>query len=304
MTDMKRRQNIIRTIMDSYEKMGVINGIDGYLVPSRCHIEHVLVTLKELLFPGFFGFSDLETNDLASVTGKRVVQAIEELGEEIYKSMLWNSRTNLKDDISVIRLKDSAFEYAIEFMEQVPLLREQLRKDAEGMFEGDPAAKSITEVIVSYPGFQAIMVFRIAHYLFKKNIPLIPRIMSEIVHSDTGIDIHPGATIGAYFCIDHGTGIVIGETAVIGDYVKIYQGVTLGAFSVSKGKDTEKKRHPNIGNHVVIYARSTILGGDTHIGDHSVIGGNVWLVESVPSYTKLYISPDSRDYIQKTDFKA
>ncbi|MCC5929770.1 MAG: serine acetyltransferase [Cyclobacteriaceae bacterium] len=176
---------------------------------------------------------------------------------------------------------------AEEFFRILPNIYEKLKEDIEAMFEGDPAAKSKTEVIRTYPGFYAIASYRIAHALYKLDIQLIPRILTENAHSRTGIDIHPAAAIGHHFCIDHGTGVVIGETTNIGNYVKIYQGVTLGALSVNK-EDAAIKRHPSIGDHVVIYAGATILGGKTHIGNYSVIGGNVWLTRSVPDYSKIY----------------
>jgi serine O-acetyltransferase len=176
---------------------------------------------------------------------------------------------------------------AEEFFRILPSIYEKLKEDIEAMFAGDPAAKSRTEVVRTYPGFYAIASYRIAHALHKLDIKLIPRIITENAHSRTGIDIHPSAEIGHHFCIDHGTGVVIGETTNIGNYVKIYQGVTLGALSVNK-EDAAVKRHPSIGDHVVIYAGATILGGKTHIGSHSVIGGNVWLTRSVPDHSKIY----------------
>lgn len=170
------------------------------------------------------------------------------------------------------------------FLDQLPGIYEILISDAHAIFNGDPAARSLEEVIICYPGFLAIMVYRIAHLLFKENLPVVPRMLTEYAHSKTGIDIHPGAHIGSSFCIDHGTGTVIGETTTIGDHVKIYQGVTLGAISVSKGK-ASVKRHPDIGDYVTIYSGATILGGKTHIGHHSVIGGNVWLTHSVAPWS-------------------
>ncbi len=170
----------------------------------------------------------------------------------------------------------------ISLLDEIPHLREMLLLDAKAAFEGDPAARSLEEIILSYPGFEAITVHRIAHFLHINGVPLIPRIMSEYVHGKTGIDIHPGATIGKSFCIDHGTGIVIGETTEIGNNVKIYQGVTLGAISVKKDL-CDKKRHPTIEDDVTIYAGASILGGKTVIGKGSIIGGNVWLTESVPA---------------------
>jgi serine O-acetyltransferase len=176
--------------------------------------------------------------------------------------------------------KNEASQVCNDFIETIPQVYDSLLKDAKAICDGDPAAQSIEEVIVSYPGFYAIAVYRISHELYKLGIPYLPRIFAEFAHEKTGIDIHPGASIGASFCIDHGTGIVIGETSKIGNYVKIYQGVTLGALSVEK-KKAGKKRHPSIEDHVTIYAGSTILGGETTIGKQSVIGGNVWLTSSV-----------------------
>ncbi|MBT1705709.1 serine O-acetyltransferase, partial [Chryseosolibacter indicus] len=174
-----------------------------------------------------------------------------------------------------------------EFFHSLPAIYEKINQDVTAMYEGDPAAKSRSEVIRTYPGFYAISAYRIAHQLHQMGVQGIPRIITEHAHSKTGIDIHPASIIGQHFCIDHGTGIVIGETAVIGNHVKIYQGVTLGALSVSK-LDAEKKRHPTIEDHVVVYAGATILGGETIIGHHSIVGGNVWITRSIPPYSKIY----------------
>ncbi len=173
------------------------------------------------------------------------------------------------------------------FFDALPDLSELIGEDITAMYMGDPAARSESEIIRSYPGFFAIASYRIAHVLKNLGVQLIPRLITEQAHSRTGIDIHPGATIGRSFCIDHGTGVVIGETSHIGKHVKIYQGVTLGGLSVDKA-DADTKRHPTIGDHVVIYAGATILGGQTEIGHHAVIGGNVWLTRSVPPHTKVY----------------
>jgi len=183
---------------------------------------------------------------------------------------------------------------AAEFFKELPAVYDLLEKDITAIFEGDPAAKSRREVIRSYPGFYATLVYRIAHLMLKQNVTDIPRILTEYAHSKTGIDINPGAEIGAFFCIDHGTGVVIGETAKIGEHVKIYQGVTLGALSVDKA-DANTKRHPTLEDGVVIYANATILGGKTVIGENSIIGGNVWLTRSVPKNTKLYYKATLKD---------
>ncbi|HEC44011.1 MAG TPA: serine acetyltransferase [Bacteroides sp.] len=185
------------------------------------------------------------------------------------------------------KLDKNPSEICKEFIAGMPDIYELMMKDAEAFMQFDPAAESIEEIILCYPGFFSIAVYRIAHELWKLNVPVLPRVMTEYAHSKTGVDIHPGARIGASFFIDHGTGTVIGETSVIGDNVKIYQGVTLGALFVKKSM-ARQKRHPTIEDNVIIYARSTILGGDTTIGHDSVIGGNVWLTESVLPYSVVY----------------
>lgn len=183
-----------------------------------------------------------------------------------------------------------AEEVAASMMQQLPEIYDLLLKDAQAIAAGDPAAQSIEEVVRTYPGFKAVAVYRMAHALLQLRVPLLPRVLTEYAHARTGIDIHPGAQIGTGFCIDHGTGIVIGETCVIGQNVKVYQGVTLGALSVDKAM-ANIKRHPTIENNVVIYAGATILGGNTVVGANSIIGGNVWLTESVPPYSRVYHRP-------------
>ncbi len=177
---------------------------------------------------------------------------------------------------------------ASDFVDHFDELVAALEKDITAIYNGDPAAQSRNEIILAYPGFQAIACYRIAHYLHQQKVSLLPRLITEYAHSDTGIDIHPGSSIGEHFCIDHGTGIVIGETTVIGDWVKLYQGVTLGGLSIPDRNCCDDKRHPTIGNHVIIYAQAIILGGNTEIGDNSVIGGNVWITESLPPNSKVY----------------
>ncbi len=195
---------------------------------------------------------------------------------------------------------DNTEEMAEAFFRDLPQVYDALSKDLKAIFDGDPAARSEREIIRSYPGFYAIMVYRIAHSMHVLGIKDIPRILTEYAHSKTGIDIHPGAEIGPYFCIDHGTGIVIGETTHIGKFVKIYQGVTLGALSVEKS-DAFTKRHPTIEDNVIIYANAAILGGKTVIGENSIIGGNVWLTRSVPQNTKLYYKAHLQEGENTTD---
>lgn len=192
-------------------------------------------------------------------------------------------------------LPDGPLQLSKRFMEELPGIYQHLVQDSEAIHQGDPAATGLYEVIRAYPGFYAIASYRIAHILYGLDIPLLPRIITEFAHARTGIDIHPAARIGSHFCIDHGTGVVIGETTIIGNHVKLYQGVTLGAASVDKAM-AKSKRHPTIEDHVIIYSGATILGGETIVGHHSVIGGNVWLIKSVP--------PGSRIYYKANDYTA
>jgi len=225
--------------------------------------------LLDLLFPQF---SESRYTDETSVELR-----IDELKKELRLLLAKNTECMKSQEEGVVD----------EIFSEFPGIRSQLLLDIEAIYLGDPAAKSREEVIRSYPGFYAISAHRIAHFLLTLGIKLIPRIISENAHRRSGIDIHPGAEIGNHFCIDHGTGIVIGETTVIGERVKIYQGVTLGGLSVKK-EDARKKRHPTIEDNVVLYAGATILGGDTVIGEGSIIGGNVWLTKSVPPGSKIY----------------
>jgi len=205
-------------------------------------------------------------------------------------------RDELEDIISCLMPDADSKAVVADFIAKIPSIRSTLDSDVQAAYEGDPAATSRMEVVVSYPGLYAVTVHRLAHELYLQKVPILPRVMSEIAHSKTGIDIHPGATIGEGFFIDHGTGVVIGETTVIGRNVKLYQGVTLGALSFPKDKKTGilmkgHKRHPNVEDNVVIYAGATILGGDTVIGHDSEIGGNVWLMESIPPHSRVYNKP-------------
>jgi serine O-acetyltransferase len=287
-------QPLITTIsskmLSSYDKLGLINTGQSSQFPSIQTIQTILVQLKEILFPGFLGITSLtDTPTMTSLIQSHIHDLHNTLKTAIINCLKWD-----QPNIDAIGKSSTVLD---TFLSALPELRERLIKDATAILKGDPAATSLVEIVLSYPGFQAIMVHRIAHILYNLKVPLMPRMMTEIVHSDTGIDIHPGAIIGESFCIDHGTGIVIGETAIIGHHVKLYQGVTLGAFSVNKLK-TNQKRHPTLKNHITVYARSTILGGDTIIGDHCIIGGNVWLVDSMPDNTTIYVSMSDRQVIK------
>ena len=273
--------SLVDNILASYDRDGGINkaGTDNF--PVRENVVSVLHDLQCLIFPGYKTAEELDSVNLRYITGQRVNRIITILTKEIQKALTYKSIQH--DENS--QVKDShcfalAEKTALAMIEAIPEIRRMARLDAIAAFNGDPAAKSGDEVIVSYPGLEAIIVYRIAHFLHECGVPVIPRIMSEHVHGKTGIDIHPGAKIGESFFIDHGTGVVIGETTVIGKNVKIYQGVTLGALSVKKSLQN-KKRHPTIEDDVTIYANATILGGETVIGKGSVIGGNSWITESV-----------------------
>lgn len=237
--------------------------------PAPQEVSGFYVELLGSLFADF--------TQLASLSEQDFFQLMERLQKELERILRHNPTQGNANPTQV----------AAQFFNALPHICDKLQNDVTAMYEGDPAAKSRGEVIRTYPGFYAIAAYRIAHYLHDAGIQGIPRIITEHAHSKTGIDIHPGAKIGEHFCIDHGTGVVIGETSVIGNHVKIYQGVTLGALSVNKG-DAERKRHPTIEDNVVIYAGATILGGDTIIGKNSIIGGNVWLTRSVPPESKIY----------------
>jgi serine O-acetyltransferase len=221
--------------------------------------------------------------------GQQVTALYEILSEQIILAIRHDC---IRQNQPCIHCEPLGHKLTVEFLKELPKLRTMLAKDIRAAFDGDPAAKGYDEIIFSYPGIWAIMVNRIAHKLYIQGIPLMPRIMTEYAHGRTGIDIHPGAHIGESFFIDHGTGVVIGETCVIGNSVRIYQGVTLGALSLSKAdckRLRSKKRHPSIEDDVIIYANATILGGDTVVGARSVIGGNVWLTHSVPPDTEVFI---------------
>jgi serine O-acetyltransferase len=256
-------------------------------LPSERIVVEILNKLRAVLFPGYFGKEFVSRGSVGYYVGELIYEIHELLSNEIFKA--WQSCGDRNESEEVCHEK--AQKTCLEFLRTLPAMRRRLALDAEAAYDGDPAAKSVGEVIFSYPGMMAITIHRIAHELYLRSVPLIPRIMGEYAHRETGIDIHPGARIGDRFFIDHGTGVVIGETAEIGSNVKLYQGVTLGALSFKEGADAmrDRKRHPTIGDNVVIYAGATILGGDTVIGHDSIIGGNVWVINSIPPHTKVML---------------
>jgi len=273
------------SILDSYRELGGINHLSGTTLPSREDVETILNCLESLIFPGFQAEELLDSEYIAFNLGSKVNRLAGLLTVEIAKSLRY--KCLLEHKVCHRDCRERASKISLEILSQIPELRKSALKDVQSALSGDPAAKSVEEIILSYPGVEAITAYRIAHLIYHKEVPLIPRMISEHMHRKTGIDIHPGAEIGDNFFIDHGTGVVIGETSVIGKNVKIYQGVTLGALSVKK-EDADIKRHPTIEDNVTIYAGATILGGDTIIGTNSVIGGNVWITSSIEPGTLVY----------------
>lgn len=264
----------IETIRKQLNEMDDLNPDHSSTLPERRRIVSIIKLTQVILFPDYYHYADLSVSEAW-------VELVEALKYEIRICLDFDHH----DSKESIQLTE-------RFVEKLTTIKKDLLTDIQAIYDGDPASKTKAEVILCYPGFYAISIYRIAHVLYELNVPYIPRIMTEFAHEKTGIDINPGATIGQYFCIDHGTGIVVGETATIGHHVKLYQGVTIGAKSFDLDEDGNPikggKRHPDIGNHVVIYANATILGGDTVIGDHSVIGGNTWLVNSVSAGSTIY----------------
>jgi serine O-acetyltransferase len=266
------------------------NTVKGFQLAGRQAICKVLDDLIAVLFPGCHGHDPVPPDHVRPFVEGRLKSIADVLTEQIERAFKYQCVFEKCKDCGDCRKQ--ADEAIGRLMGALPRIKATLQTDIVAAYEGDPAARSVMEVVMSYPGVQAIMTHRIAHELYSAGVPLIPRIMSEHAHTQTGIDIHPGATIGSGFFIDHGTGVVIGETTVIGSNVKLYQGVTLGAISFPKDKDGNPikgvKRHPNVEDDVTIYAGATILGGDTTIGAGSEIGGNVWLTHSVPPHSKVY----------------
>jgi serine O-acetyltransferase len=288
-----RLDEITDGLLASYNAVGSINHIGGPPLPSRQRTIEIWQTLRALLFPGFFEVEQPDRQGLMDLTRERVAWVRRSLSEEVRHSFCHQCTSYGEcDSERKTECGERARRITDSLLLELPVIRAQLHMDARAALEGDPAAKCEEEVILAYPGLAAVTVHRVAHFLYQNEVPLLPRIMSEHIHHQTGIDIHPGATIGESFFIDHGTGVVIGETTMIGANVKIYQGVTVGALSVKKSMAC-KKRHPTIEDNVTIYAGATILGGETVIGKDSIIGGNVWLVRSVPPFSRVYNSAAS-----------
>jgi serine O-acetyltransferase len=281
--------SVVDGILESYRAIGGINHLEGPNLPSQQSVARIVEDLESLVFPGFHAEQNLDLAGLRWAIGEKVASVFRALSTEVERSLRYTCRT-VKDCPRNQDCRGAAEELVHELLAKIPEIRRKVNRDVQAANRGDPAARSSEEVILAYPGVEAIMVHRIAHELWVRDVAMIPRMMSEYLHGKTGIDIHPGAAIGDSFFIDHGTGVVIGETAVIGDNVKLYQGVTLGALSVQK-ELANRKRHPTLEDDVTVYAGATILGGETVIGRGSVIGGNVWLTSSVPPGSRIYHTP-------------
>ena len=283
---------IVDEVAATYLDEDILANVGDYPMPSREEVIEILGHVQEVVYPGYYGNWRADRINYRYYLGTRMNEIYEGFSHQIARSLRHNC-------VGAHRVCDRCMrrgrEETIAFMRKLPEIRRLLRGDVEAAMEGDPAASRFEEIIFSYPGIKAMTIYRVAHELFHQEVPILPRIMTEYAHTVTGIDIHPGAHIGERFFIDHGTGVVIGETCTIGDHVKIYQGVTLGALSLPRdetgGLVRGTKRHPTVEDRVTIYSGATILGGDTVLGAGSVIGGNVWLTGSIPAGTKVVIEP-------------
>ena len=280
---------VVEKIIENSSNSECFTHVDYEPIRSNGTVDQLIKKFRELLFPGYFSHEKLDPVNLKYNVGQTVSDLYDMLSDYITHVLRHDCFRYGQDCLECGERGNQA---ALAVMDAIPSIRQLLATDVRAVFNGDPAAKSYDEIIFSYPGIFAITVHRVAHKLFELNVPLLPRIMNEHAHSLTGIDIHPGAQIGESFVIDHGTGVVVGETTKIGKNVRIYQGVTVGALSLPKGAGDRfrgKKRHPTIENDVIVYSGATILGGDTVIGARSVIGGNVWITDSVPPDTRVFM---------------
>lgn len=282
--------DIAKAISANYLESELLLGKTDKPLPTRSTIIEIINDFRQLMFPGYFSVENIDSAGASYYTGHMLAVIHHKLKKQIALALAYNC----EDSITATNpeIVEKAELICNEFFKTLPTVQQMLLLDAQAGYDGDPAADSRELVIFSYPGLYAIFVYRIAHELYKMKVPFIPRIMTEHAHSKTGIDINSGAVIGKYFFMDHGTGIVIGETTVIGDYVKLYQGVTLGALSTRGGQHLAGvKRHPTIGDRVTIYSNATVLGGETIIGADSVIGGGAFITSSIPANTRVSVTP-------------
>lgn len=287
----------VKKLIASWDERKAYEHLGPVPMPSHESVIQLIHQARCILFPGYFSKTILSPTSLEYSVGQQITELYVSLAKQITRS-LQHDCFRTKEPCSNCRLR--GHQIALEFIKKLSEIEALLTSDIQAALEGDPAAKSADEVIFSYPGLLAISIYRMANILHRLKVPTIPRIMTEHAHSLTGIDIHPGAEIGSHFFIDHGTGIVIGETTNIGSRVRIYQGVTLGALSLPRdagNRYRNRKRHPTIEDEVIIYANTTILGGETVIGSRAIIGGNLWLTESVPSDTKVLLKRPELAYL-------
>ncbi len=294
-----RINKLTKNIISDYVENRTIDEVKPFDHPDDGAIKDIVESLRKIIFPGYFRNKNYRVYTLRNNMGMLIEDVIFKLIRQISIVLRYDEKYV---DHTENFIAGKAEEIAFEFMNRIPKIREFIETDVQAAYDGDPAAYNKDEIIYSYPGLYAILVNRIAHELFLLEVPLIPRIMTEYAHSKTGIDIHPGASIGKYFFIDHGTGIVIGETTIIGNNVKIYQGVTLGALSTRGGQSLKnKKRHPTIEDNVTIYSGASILGGETVVGKDVVIGGNAFITKSVPEGAKVSIKNQELRYKYDSD---
>lgn len=290
-------ERIVQSVAESYRSGRGIDSLESAALPNQRKVVEAVEHLKHVIYMGFYATRDLNEQNLPHYIADHVYEAFELLVEQISRAVVYRRKHGGSPEAEDVAWSEKV---VLDVLGAMPRVRAELHEDLQAAYDGDPAAESLEEIVFSYPSIEAITCYRLARELFVRGAPLIPRIISEYAHTQTGIDIHPGARIGRSFFIDHGTGVVVGSTTVIGDGVKLYQGVTLGALSIPRDQCGElirnSKRHPTIEDDVTIYAGATILGGETIVGRGSVVGGNVWLTESVPPNSRVtYTLPARSD---------
>ena len=290
---------IIDAILTDYDQKREIDRLDMFGQPDQEIVNEIIQNLLMILYPGFYRDRSFREHSAKSRLAVLIDETMYLLRKQIEIVLVNQKRYQC---LGKQERKTAAQELCLEFFSRIPAIRSYLDTDIDAAFDGDPAANDKIEIVIAYPGLYAITIYRLAHELYRLNVPYIPRMMSEYAHSQTGVDIHPGATIGKYFFIDHATGIVIGETSEIGEHVKVYQGVTIGALSTKDGQALHgKKRHPTIEDHVTLYAGCAVLGGKTVIGHDSVIGGSAFVTDSVPPYSRVSVKVESAVYSGATE---
>ena len=287
-------EEIVQLVFTDYENERTIDTIHLYNKPDKNEVRELTMELLQIVFPGYFREKSFKVYNPKNSFGVLIEDAFYHLNKQVLLALDF---CNLTGKYSTEEKQKESYDICKNFFSKIPMIRDYIESDLQAAFDGDPAAGCKEEIILAYPGLMASGINRLAHELYLLKVPVLPRIMTEYAHSETGIDIHPGATIGKYFFIDYGTGVVIGETAIIGDNVKIYQGVTIGALSTRGGqKLSGMKRHPTIEDNVTIYAGASVLGGDTVIGKNAVIGGNAFITSSIPANTKVSIKNQELEY--------